>query len=518
MNVQNTNSQQENRDEFYEIVKNRLKTSKGWWHIDDNYKQKEVYSCRDAVRFRNRLSSGEAGVPLWVELKSQLIKIRDIYRNNEFYVAMHSRANMRFDLSLLPAILGLEAKNVIMDNFIGDNDKEPENVVQNVSSIFGLVNPLNVDKILSSQGMPIHKSKIIQIFDTSLLSPAGYPDTVVTNAGIRKKYLEITPHALIDCVKRYFANTRIERCAVVDPIWLGEDGNFRKLEFLRFPPPSGPKIGILTGNSPETGLVLWNDFLDHYRSYYNNLADVLMPEVIVYSLPQMGLSMDLVKRKNEVWKEMRVGIRTLLKAGCKLVTVACNTTIYFALLINELCASYNAKFVSIAEACLPEIKNQLAKSANKSASVGLVGIGPVIDIKGGYSGYAKHFEENGIEVVPCDATELAWEIKRIGTNDDRDEIQSLVNKFRSLINEHLKDVNIIVLSLTEVSLIYRKHIEKSSSKHKTTKVFIDPVYELSRHLVFLYLLQGFRESKACQIPKGFDIAGKLKNLIYPNKK
>ena len=336
----------------------------------------------------------------------------------------------------------------------------------------------------------------------------------MTNAGDRTKYLEINPKVLILCVKKFFKDVRVEECTTPDPLWLGEEGRYLKDEWMRFPPASGPKIGLLTGNSPESGLTLWNDFLDQYRDFSSNLADVLMPEVIVYSLPQMGLSMELVKRENVVWEEMKKAILVLLTSGCKLITIACNTTIYFGPQIDEICKPYNAKFISIAEACLPEIQNQLSKQRDNSNAVGLVGIGPVIDVEGGYSGYAKQFKDNGIEVVPCDATDLAWAIKRVGTSDNKDEIQSLVEKFRSLMSGALSSVKVVVLSLTEVSLIYRKHIEKLPKKYKARKIIIDPVFELSRYLVYLYLLYGWKENKVCQFPEHYPIDNKLKEIIY----
>lgn len=394
--------------ELYTTTLERIGFSKGWWDIGDNYKKKEVNSCREAVQFRDRLGSGETGVPLWTELKSQITVIKNKSTNAVSYLVAHARANTRFDPTKLLNILDLDPDVVEFDNIIDDNINTDQGIAsQSNSPIFGLVNPLNVDKILLSQDLSIDRSEITQVFDTSLLLHGGYPNTIMTNAGDRTKYLEINPKDLILCVKKFFKDVRVEECTTPDPLWLGEEGRYLKDEWMRFPPASGPKIGLLTGNSPESGLTLWNDFLDQYRDFSSNLADVLMPEVIVYSLPQMGLSMELVKRENVVWEEMKKAILVLLKSGCKLITIACNTTIYFGPQIDEICKPYNAKFISIAEACLPEIQNQLSKQRDNSNAVGLVGIGPVIDVEGGYSGYAKQFKDNGIEVVPCDATDLA---------------------------------------------------------------------------------------------------------------
>jgi hypothetical protein len=65
-----------------------------------------------------------------------------------------------------------------------------------------------------------------------------------------------------------------------------------------------------------------------------------------------------------------------------------------------------------------------------------------------------------------------------------------------------------------VSLIYREHIATSSKSYKSKKVFIDPVFELSRYLVYLYLVQGLKESDVCQIPEDFELEKKLNKIIY----
>jgi hypothetical protein len=63
-------------------------------------------------------------------------------------------------------------------------------------------------------------------------------------------------------------------------------------------------------------------------------------------------------------------------------------------------------------------------------------------------------------------------------------------------------------------LIYREHIATSPKKFKSKKVFIDSVFELSRYLVYLYLVQGLKESDVCQIPEDFELEKKLNKIIY----
>lgn len=371
-----------------------------------------------------------------------------------------------------------------------------------------MVNPFNVDRVLQSQGEVTNDSEIVQVFDDSVNLIGDHPNTVTTNAGDRTKFLEINPQDLILSVSKYFPNTLKASISIPDPRWLGENIKYKiRDEWLHFPPPTGPKIGILTGNSPESGLMLWNDFLEQFRNIYNNLTDVLMPEVLVHSLPQMGLSMELAEREDEVWLQIEEAIKQLLKNGCKLITLACNTTIYFEPKISKLCKAHNARFVSIAEACLPAIKEQTLESDKDSLRVGLVGIGPVVDFEGGYSGYEKQFTAEGIEAVPCDATDLAYLIKSIGTHK---KPEAGINKLSLLIEKQLDNTAVVVLSLTEVSLIYRK----GSKKHKYKKVYIDPISELARFLVYLYVLNGLKESAICQIPDSFNLESKLNQIMY----
>jgi len=68
---------------------------------------------------------------------------------------------------------------------------------------------------------------------------------------------------------------------------------------------------------------------------------------------------------------------------------------------------------------------------------------------------------------------------------------------------------VVILALTEVSMLYRDHIAMKRDMHELNKVFIDPLLELAKYLLLIYLEQGYRESPACQIPADFDIKSKL---------
>lgn len=497
------------------ICGDRINNGGFWWQASRNHNDTEVYSCRHAIKYRERLGSGDnGGIPLWAELKSLIGYVIESSTNSRILFSAHTRANTEFIDSLIIDALGLDCKTAQISIFIDtgtitdsieaiQGSTASESIRFSENEWFGKVNPFNVDLIFKQcLKVDVEIQDIWQIFDESLELNGGFPNTVMSNLGDRKLAFELHPADLINIIKQLSPKVVVRKIAQPCPIWLGEKGNPVKNYWSQFPPPTGPKIGILTGNSPESGLTLWEDILNYFRSLYTNLADVLMPEIIIHSCPQMGLTMELVGRDEHIWQEIKHAILGLLKAGCKLVTVACNTTIYYEPRIIKLCEDYHAKFISIAEACMPAIKQALS-SREKGSGVGLVGIGPVVDMVGPYSGYKRYLEAEGIEVIPCPGERLAFAVKNTGTK------QSLVTEFRRLISQQLPKERVIVLALTEVSMVYREHIATKKKNQDTERVFIDPLLELSKYISLLYLTHGYKEAAVCQIPSDFKIEEKL---------
>ena len=361
-------------------------------------------SCKQAARHRDRLGSGDnGGIPLWAELKS-IVGIARSGVGKAVPYAAHTRANTRIDEASLISALGLDPDETSLQSiFDGDPDLDEGRSPAVPRGLrerwFGLVNPLTANLVLSELGdLDLAFPDVVQVFDISLSLPGGVPDTVMTNLGDRTRAMELAPADLIDAVRRLSGATHVEEIAVPCPIWLGESGKYLKDAFLSWPPPFGPRIGILTGNGPESGVMLWQDILATVRRLDPQVPDAFMPDVLVHSLPEMGLSMDLVAREEQVREIVLRGVRDLLRLDCKLVTVACNTTIYFAPKIEALCAEHGARFVSIAEAAVPAAARALTKPGT-GADVGLVGIGPVVDLDGGFSGYRRYLAQAGISVA-----------------------------------------------------------------------------------------------------------------------
>jgi aspartate/glutamate racemase len=498
----------------------RLASCGIWWRAVMNHDATEVYSCRHAVKFRERLGSGgNGGIPLWSELKSLVGIAVDEGAGTKVRFAAHTRANTRFSERLLLDALGLRGENarirmVFHDETDGRDAAEVRSELTAEGDVaisgerwFGKVNPFNVDRVLADfTAEEVRLEDIPQMLDESLELDGGVPNTLMSNLGSRTAAFEVQSADLISAVKKLSPRSFMARVAEPCPVWLGLAGRHRRDYWLQFPPARGPKIGILTGNSPESGMTLWRDMLGALRSLYSYLPDALMPEVDVHSIPEMGLSMELTTREEAVREVVRRGVGELLNAGCAIVTLACNTTIYYEPLIAELCEARGARFVSIAEACMPAVQRALQRA--DSTNVGLVGIGPVVDMAGGFSGYKRYLEIGGIQVIPCPADRLAFAIKNQGP------VAELVTEFRRLMQSGLPSGHVVViLALTEASMVYREHIAKAAKNRRSEKTFIDPLLELGKYLTFLYLRQGYKHCRACQIPEDFDVDGKLKKKL-----
>ncbi len=504
---------------FQKCVLKRLSSSGIWYLHRDNKDSQHAKSCRHAVTLRNRLGAvAGLGVPLWAELKSEVRFYQESGTGEMIAVAVHCRANFVIkgndseDRSLILDAIELKPE---LWNVLPRNDN---------SEVHGLVNPLCVDAITEVEN-PQFDGKIYQIFDESIFVSGDLPNTMITNSGSFTKSIEFIPAELFDVVKDNFPNTiRVSVCEI-DPEWVEHQkhkGQKNRPDWLRFPPPKGPKIGILTGNSPESGITLMEDILAVFRRkelFKITATDINMPEIMLYSCPALGLTMELVERERAVWVEVQEAIRHMIDAGCDLVTVACNTTVHFQNELQSICKKEGVRFISIVDACLDELKRIIGpQEINSGKSIGLLGIGPVISLDDGYSGYAKLQEIGHFDIVGSDATELAYEIKKLG--DDEKLIKRVASRFRNQIKEDLADVNQVILALTEASIVYRAHknaIKAELARDDLHIDFIDPINSLAKRLVYDYLTTGYRKSELVGLPGDYDISEILFDAVYSSE-
>lgn len=482
--------------ELEQLCRDRLDATGVSWRESTNHEAAEAMSCRQAVRVRDRVGSGgNGGVPLWVELKSFVGAVRDPDGTTVECFAAHTRANTQFVHLRLLEVLGYDPRNHSIRELAGDSsdfevtpDAQDASTSAAIKEWFGLVNPFVVDRVISSlTGTTVSIEEVRQIVDVSIELDGGHPNSMMTNLGVRTRAMEIAASDVGTAISSVSPLTIHAAVSEPCPIWLGVAGKHKKDYWLKLPPPTGPKIGILTGNGPESGQSLWRDVTNGMRDLYEFAPDLLMPAVVINSVPAMGLSMDLVQRVDVVRRAVLAGITDLLDAGCQLVTIACNTTIYFADEIRGLCEQAGAEFVSIADACMRAITN----ISGSGLDVGIVGIGPVVDVEGEFSGYKAPLKAHGITPRPIPADDLAFAVKSKG------DVRQLVTKFRNLMRDQPP---VAVLALTEISMLYRQNLAQSNQKQEQERTYIDPLAELGEELVYRYLLRGYLENEVCQIP------------------
>lgn len=433
-----------------------LFTDNGCWYLlGRNQNYQEAGNCEQAALIRSCLGYG---IPLSRELKSSLGWFRD-ETGEECRVVVHCRANHDIDFEKVNALLGEGAKFERLEL-----EREGE------SDVYGLVNPFAIE--LASIAGKQH----IQIFDSGVFEPDELPDSLITNAGDKTWSIEFRSFEL----EKVISPRRFIRADVVskrEPFW-------RR------------KIGILTGNSPESGALLWDVLLKTVREKRKEVerlayqqrnperkrakcleptGDVFMPEVHIRSLPAMGLTMELHLRRDQIWKRISPAIEEMcqdlsVEDGQKqnVLAIACNTTPHFAPEIKKIADKHNVNFIAISDA----VESFLIERGIDEAV--LLGIGYIHHPE--FSGYGNMYSENSaIKLHPISAEilkrieDLAFAVKaeqhpnpRLKDNKGKrrtsedlrsDFLNYIRNQLIGVLNsKDLKREN-IVIALTELSLI-----------------------------------------------------------------
>jgi len=393
-------------------LKEKLKNEKIWFNISNNHNDQEARGCWDAVNKRVRL--GHSKIPIFCELKSNLGFI--IKNNKKTYLLIHCRGNQEIDYEKVNKIIGAKYQRI-----------EDETELEDLGAGFGLVNPF----------LGLDRPDILQIFDKSLIKQRFIPDTMMTNASHRKWGVEFKPDKLI----KSLPNTLTEDVIL-------EDTKFKIRKH---------KIGILTGNSPESGILLWEKINQRIRNNLGNnnfLGDISFPEVIIESNPEMGLSMELDLRFEDVKEVVKKGITNLCERGATIVCIACNTTQYFCEMSKEICSNFEHGpiYVSIPEATYQYLDKNNIKEFD------FLGIDYVSDFEK-WSAF-KNLNEDFKLYLPTEKNikkinEIAFEVKKNVVSGRG------LNQLRDLINRST-ETNTIILALTELSILFKsqKKIKK----------------------------------------------------------
>lgn len=401
------------------------------WHLLSQNLVAE--SCPDAANKRNRL--GHTGIPLSDELKSHVAVYTE--GQDRKYVAVHCRGHQRRNDTKLDAVLGRPTSRV--------HSAELE---REFGLRYGMVNPVFFAR----------HPEVLQIFDPSVLERFFPPYTMMTNIGDLETAVEFHPQELIDA---------LPSTMVVDVVT-----DESRLS------PQQQCIGILTGNGAESGIELWQQINNLIRTSPSVpcRGDTDFPRVVVESMPEMGMSMELAARESDVREVVLDGVRRLCRDGATAVAIACNTTQFFSDTVREICDDFGVTFVSLVDETAAELRQRGVSEFD------LLGIGAVADFDM-WSDFRRINDDFKIFLPSSrqiDAiTRLAFEVKKKGGGDPR-----VINQLRDIVNSGIR-TDTILIALTELSLVMKSQKKRS----KSGKVFIDTLEVLGKRLADMYLEQ-----------------------------
>jgi len=429
-------------------VQKFMNTSGNWFLLSRNRK---ATGCKEAAALRNCL--GQQGIPLERELKSYMgFFVDEAGHSNK--VLIHCRGDKKLDFVKIRSVLGIDTELSRVDPEGSDSDDN-----------YGLINPFQAE--LSS-----NEAKFaLQIFDKDLLVHTGLPRTMMTNAGDRTWGIEFRVEELIESIPR--------RRAIVDDV---------TVHLVR---KKVPAVGIVTGNGPESGALLWKIFNDRVRERRSPFTgDVYLPKTLIRSVPAMGLTMELHSRGEQVWREISQEISEICNQLQKfnpntrnILAIACNTTPYFEEKIQEICDSFGVDFISIADAIEQFI------DLNKINEFTLLGIGYVLDAQ--YSGYRRILSRTDLSIKELSSEsidridKLAHDVKRgISITKCFNSLMDIIKHNTSSEGEH------VIVALTEMSVILNQKKDvllKWSKKGQNKNNIIDAVEVYADVLANIYI-------------------------------
>jgi len=409
----------------------------GVWHIMS--RNSRATSCRDASSRRNRL--GSIGIPLSDELKSHCVVFYD-KKGKRNYIILHCRGHMRFDLLRLEKELG--AKRPLARLALDELGRV-------FGSDYGTVTPfVPMDKVA------------FQIFDEHMFKSYTPPHTMMTNAGNYTWAVEFKPRDLVDSLLEAYPDKILIDSIVEAPD--ASDGN------------QDVCFGIITGNSPESGMELWKHLNRYIAEELNEgfKGDLSYPQVMIHSIPEMGLSMELEPRQGEVWTHLSRGVHQLCKNGATHIALACHTTHFFTEKIRNICRKYGTEFVSMAEATIDHIETE------NITDLTIIGIPYVSDL-GEWSAYRSLSKFNVFTVderARGPLLELGYWVKKNGSDNQG------LNKFNHILKLGVS-TEYVLIALTEISVLLEGFPKKANKIGKWS--IIDPLRIYGQRLADFFI-------------------------------
>ena len=364
-----------------------------------------VRSCAEAAHHRCRL--GNRGIPLWDELKSLFVS------DGKKYAMLHTRAYRQFDTQAVKQLLGWQQLEKV----------DEHNLKNKLGMIYGTVNP---------QSCPPHYP---QVFDKCIFARYTPPYTMMTNNNNLTVAIEFNPQELYEQLKKQ--GTKLVKAEI-------SRGGSQDIKL--------PVFGILTGNSPESGMLLWRmlneavfKLLDSENLYTGDLS---YPQVIVNSNPMMGMTMEISKRKPSCLSIIKESILQMKNAGITHLAIACHTSHALYQEILDECTNYNLNFVSLRDIVLKELEKLPPKQTC------LMGIGDVASLAEGTTYHQAM--QLGIEPLGQQALETIADLAFLIKQESLRGVSKALNKFRQIIRSQIPQQNSI-LALTELSELYAMH-------------------------------------------------------------
>jgi aspartate/glutamate racemase len=388
-------------------------------------KNSKVIGCKDAAANRNRL--GYKGIPIFDELKSELGFFID-KENREQRILVHCRGNQKLDRLKVSEILNSEYQRLT-----------------GVKEIKGLINPFGKQ----FRNLP-------QIFDISTTKSFYPPYTMMTNAGDYNYALEFEVNSLVNSLK----SSSVEDVIRVD--------NYNS--YVRH------KIGILTGNGPDSGILLWRLINESVKKFLCSRlqrsfrGDLSYPEIVISSVPDMGITMKLDERLDSTERMVIKSTIDLCQSGITIMCIACNTTQYFKEKIENICNLYNVKFTSIPDVIKAYLDENLIQQFD------FLGIPYVADFKK-LSAFKELNDKYTIPVLSSDVKSKINEIALVAKID----IHKAANLLKDLIQRKTK-YSTVVIALTEISTILSEH-----KKIPQDKTIVDSLQLLANSIAETYV-------------------------------
>lgn len=229
------------------------------------------------------------------------------------------------------------------------------------------------------------------------------------------------------------------------------------------------KIGIISGAGPEAGIDLWRKILSHNKFLfgYRFQGDISAPEVLIHSLPELGLSIDVEAYEPLLWESLKAALQNM-SSRVDFVCIASNVLHYFEERIQELPSSFEfVSMIAATEDVMPQY-DQLA----------ILAMSKVLDF-GAYSPYRNAAKKFRLEAPsPIEMDILVRSIKVNGADHP-----NTIDLFEDILSG-IKSDNVI-LACAELPLL---------PLHQFDKNFIDPsdllAKRIAEHSYHARLLRG----------------------------